>query len=144
MTSSLSTYHPPPVQIFRFWQIFLDNVNPLIKVVHASSMQGRIVEAVGNLEGLNPNLEALMFSIYCMSISSITEVDCQIIFGSPKEELLAKYQSGCQQALLNCEFLRTTDLNCLVSLYLYIVSPRMRSCFSSSCLASLTVPHSYL
>lgn len=29
----ISAIHPEPVHIFRLWQIFLDNVNPLFKVV---------------------------------------------------------------------------------------------------------------
>ncbi|KAI0131913.1 hypothetical protein BJ170DRAFT_611687 [Xylariales sp. AK1849] len=118
----LSTLHPEPVQIFRFWQIYLDNVNPLIKVTHPPSLQGRIIEAASNLEDVNPNLEALMFSIYCMSVLSISAADCQTMFGSSKEDLLSKYQSGCQQALLNSGLLRTGDRDCLTALYLYIIS----------------------
>ncbi|KAK6845968.1 C6 transcription factor [Apiospora arundinis] len=30
----LSTLHPEPIQIFRLWQIYLDNVDPLLKVTH--------------------------------------------------------------------------------------------------------------
>lgn len=118
----LSTLHPEPVQIFRYWQVYLDNANPLLKVIHAPSFQARIVEALGNLGNIDPTLEALMFSIYCMSIVTLSVDDCQILFGSAKEELLRRYQFGCQQALLNCQFLRSRDRDCLTALYLYIVS----------------------
>ncbi|KAK7750940.1 hypothetical protein SLS62_007072 [Diatrype stigma] len=121
----LSSLHPEPVQIFRFWQVYLDNVNPLLKVIHAPSLQSRIVEALGNLGNLgniSPSLEALMFSIYSMSITSLSPADCQTMFGSPKEELLRQYQFGCQQALLNCEFLRSRDRDCLTAFFSYIQS----------------------
>ncbi len=121
-TINLSTLHPDPVQIFRLWQIYLDNVNPLLKVTHTPSLQGRIIEAASNLTNINPPLEALMFSIYCTSILSIIVEDCQTMFGSSKEDLLTRYQFGCQQALLNCGFLRSSDRDCLTSLYLYLVS----------------------
>ena len=119
----ISTLHPDPVQIFRLWQVYLENVDPLLKVTHAPSLQGRIVEAAGNVSSIGSNLEALMFSIYCMSVLSLSVNDCQAMFGSSKVDLSTKYQFGCQQALLNCGFLRRSDRDCLTALYLYLVSP---------------------
>jgi hypothetical protein len=121
---NLSTLHPEPVQIFRLWQIYLDNVNPLFKVTHTPSLQGRIIEAASNITNIIPSREALMFSIYCMAILSLSVHDCQTIFGSSRNDLLTKFQFGCQQALLNCSFLRSSDRDCLTALYLYLVSPR--------------------
>ncbi|KAL3421211.1 hypothetical protein PVAG01_07656 [Phlyctema vagabunda] len=120
----ISTLHPEPVQIFRLWQLYIDNVNPLLKVTHTPSLQGRIIEAAGDIPNIQPNLGALMFSIYCMSITSLTTDECQSIFGSSKESLLAIYQMGCQQALLNGGFLRCDDRDSLTALYLYLMSLR--------------------
>jgi hypothetical protein len=119
---NISTLHPEPVQIFRLWQIYLDNVNPLLRVTHAPSMQGHIIEAASNVLNISPTLEALMFSIYSMSILSLSGDDCQAMLGSSREDLLTRYQFGCQQALLNCGFLRCNDRDCLTALYLYLVS----------------------
>lgn len=120
----LSTLHPEPVQIFRLWQIYLDNVNPLLKVTHTPSLQGRIIEAASNVTNISPTLEALMFSIYCMAILSLVVDDCQDIFGFSKEDLLTRFRFGSQQALLNCGFLRSGDRDCLTALYLYLISVR--------------------
>ena len=121
-TADNSTLHPDPVQIFRLWQIYLDNVNPLFKVTHTPSLQGRIIEAASNITNIDPTLEALMFGIYCTSILSLTSDGCQTTFGSSKEDLLMSYQFGCQQALLKCGFLRSRDRDCLTAFYLYLVS----------------------
>ena len=118
----LSTLHPDPVQIFKIWQIYLDNVNPISKVTHTPSLQGRIIEAASNITDIDPNLEALMFSIYCMSVLSITEGDCSSTFGFSREDLLMRYQFACQQALLNCRFLQSSDRDCLTALFFYLVS----------------------
>ncbi|KAI9040120.1 fungal specific transcription factor domain-containing protein [Aspergillus affinis] len=98
------------------------NVDPLLKVTHTPSLQGRIIEAAGNLASINPVLEALIFGIYCMAILSLSVDDCQNMFGSSKEDLLAKPQFSCQQALSNCEFLRSSDRDALTAFYLYLVS----------------------
>ena len=118
----LSTLHPDPVQIFRLWQIYLDNVNPLLKVTHTASLQGRLIEAASSITNINPTLEALMFGIYCTSIQSLIVEDCQTMFGSSKEDLLMRYHFGCQQALFNSSFSRSSDRDCLTALHLYLVS----------------------
>lgn len=118
----LSTLHPEPVQIFKLWQLYLDNVNPLLKITHTPSLQGRIIEAASNITAVHAILEALMFSIYCTSVLSLDGEGCQAMFGSSRDDLLSRYQFACQQALLNCGFLRTGDRDCLTALYLYLVS----------------------
>ncbi|KAM0417241.1 hypothetical protein ACHAPT_012752 [Fusarium lateritium] len=120
----LSTLHPDPVNIFRLWQTYLDNVNPLLKVTHTPSLQGRIIEAASNLKNVGSAMEALMFGIYCMATLSLAPEDCQSHFQLSKQQLLTKYQFGCQQALLNSSFLRTDDRDCLTALFLYLHSSR--------------------
>ncbi|RJE27188.1 Transcription factor [Aspergillus sclerotialis] len=118
------TLHPQPFQIFQLWQLYLDNVDPLLKITHTHSLQKRIIEAAPNVLTIKPELEALMFGIYCMAITSLTENDCRATFASSKVDLLAKFQLGCQQALLNSRFMRTTNHDCLAALYLYLFSVR--------------------
>ena len=119
----ISTLHPEPAQSFKLWQIYLENVNPLLNVTHTPSLQGRIIEAVSDVSNISPVLEALMFSIYCTAILSLAADDVQATFGLLKEDLLSRCQFGCRQALLNCGFLRCDDRDCLTALYLYLVSP---------------------
>lgn len=118
----LSTLHPEQVHIFRLWQIYLDNVNPTLKVTHTPALQSRLLDAASNFTVISPPLEALMFSIYCVAIVSLQDEECQSWFGSPKDELLQSYQLACQQALQNCRILRATDIDSLTALFLYLVS----------------------
>lgn len=118
----MSTLHPSQVEIFRLWQIYLDNVNPLLKVTHTPTLQARIIDAAADVGNIPPTLEALMFSIYCLAILSLSEEECRTLFQSSRDDLLNGYQFACQQALLNCEVLRTSDRDCLAALYLYLVS----------------------
>lgn len=64
----LATIHREPVQVFRLWQIYLDNVNPLLKVTYTPGLQSRIIGAAANIAKTSPPLEALMFSIYCSAV----------------------------------------------------------------------------
>jgi hypothetical protein len=118
---ALSALHPPHAHIFKLWQIYLDNVNPLLKVTHTPTLQARIIDIVGNLDNIETALEALMFSIYCIAIMSLDDHECVGVFGSSKKELLKAYQFACQQALLRCNFLRSSNRDCLTALLLYVV-----------------------
>jgi hypothetical protein len=123
----LHTLHPEPAHLFRLWQIYLDNVNPLLKVTHTPTLQARIVEAASNLKEISPTLEALMFSIYCMAVLSLSQKECETMFKQSKGQLSTRYHFGCQQALSNCNFLRTGSRDCLTALFLYLVSIRSAS-----------------
>ncbi|KAK5442673.1 hypothetical protein LTS15_010880 [Exophiala xenobiotica] len=122
--ADLSTLHPLQAHIFRLWQIYLENVDPLLKITHTPTLQTRIIDAASDVTSIDPALEALMFGIYCTSVLSLVEDECRTLFASPKEDLLQSYQFGCEQALLKCEVLRTDDRNCLTALYLYLLSLR--------------------
>ncbi|KAL4899362.1 hypothetical protein BDW74DRAFT_115865 [Aspergillus multicolor] len=118
----LSSNHPEPSVIFRLWQTYLDRVDPLFKVTHTPTLQGRIVEAIADVKRISPGLEALMFGIYCMAVFSITPDECEAWFGSRRDELLPCYQRSCRRALINCGFLRTDDREILTALFFYLTS----------------------
>lgn len=120
-TVDLSTLHPPHIQIFKIWQVYLENFDPLLKVTHAPTLQARIIDAASDITNIDSPLEALMFSIYCVVIFSLDEKECEKLFGSTRESLLSSYQLGAREALLNCRFMRTDDRDCLTALHFYLV-----------------------
>lgn len=117
----ISTLHPKQAQFFRLWQIYLDNVNPLLRVTHTPTLQPRIIDAASNVDNIGPELEALIFSIYCVSVMSITEEECQNLFASSQKNLLELYQFACQQALFKCGAWHTGEVDGLTATYLYLV-----------------------
>lgn len=109
------------VQIFKLWQIYLEHVDPLLKVTHTPTLQPRIINSVSDLAGTDPALQALIFSICCMALKTIDENECQAMFQKPISEVLDQYQAFCRQALMKADMWRTTDLDCLTAQYLYLV-----------------------
>jgi hypothetical protein len=117
----VSALHPNHIHIFKLWQVYLENFDPLLKVTHAPSLQARIIDAASDVTNIEAPLQALMFSIYCVAIFSLDQKECQELFQSPRDELLSKYQLGAKEALLNCRFLRTDNRECLTAFHLYLV-----------------------
>ncbi|KAG9234141.1 fungal-specific transcription factor domain-containing protein [Amylocarpus encephaloides] len=133
----ITLLHPSPVHIFQLWQAFLDNVNPLLKMIHTPTVQQQLLDATSELSNVSKSMHVLMFGIYCMAATSMSEEEIRTIFGQEKEDLLKQCQGGAQQALLQAGFLRTSDLMVLQGYVLYLLSnfnqtvdPRVLFCWS--------------
>jgi hypothetical protein len=120
-SDDLRDLHPSTVHIFRLWQQFLDSVNPLIKIFHAPTVQQQVLDATANLDDAPKGVEALMFGIYSMAISSFIEKECLSTFGETKTTLLKRYHSGARLALQRAGLLRSSDLTILQAFMLYLV-----------------------
>ncbi|KAK3368934.1 fungal-specific transcription factor domain-containing protein [Lasiosphaeria ovina] len=122
--SSVTNAHPSAIQIFQLWQIYINNVNPLLKISHISTLQAQIISAGANTAKISKPLEALMFSIYFSAINSMTDDEVHSTFAEDKAVLLAKYHNATQQALVNAGFMRSTELTVLQALFLYLLCAR--------------------
>ena len=115
--------HPEPKHIFKLWQAFAENVNPLTKVIHTPTLQQRILEISWNLETVTRPLEAVMFGVYALAITSMKPRDCVQVFGETRSVLLNRYRSGAAQALIAAELHSTRDLEVLQAFVLFLVCP---------------------
>ena len=122
--------HPPTIHILQLWQIYIDNINPLLKMTHVPSVQGKVIEATSRLGQAPKNIEALMFSIYLMAITSLEDADVYKRFNETKKELLARYHTGTQHALTKAGFMRVNDPILLQAYILYLVSLACRFALS--------------
>ena len=121
-TKDMESLHPQLAQIFRLWQTFLVNVNPMVMMFHAPTVQQTILDASGDLKNVSKPIEALMFAIYLLAVTSLRDEECTHMFGDSRRSLLAKYSYGTQQALINAKFLKSLDITVLQAFTLYLVS----------------------
>lgn len=122
----LAAMHPNPVGVFKLWQVFLENVNPLTKIIHAPTLQQRILDASGDLGSVPKDIEALMFAIYSAALTSLDDDEVLQSFGESRDKLLALYRQGTQRALVNAGLLSTSSMMVLQALVVFIVSPSPR------------------
>ena len=119
---SVTSSHPTAIQIFQLWQVYINNVNPLLKLSHITTLQAQIISAGANTAKIPKPLEALMFAIYFSAITSMTDDEVNNTLGEDRAILLAKYHSATQQALINAGFMRSTELMVMQAQLLYLVS----------------------
>ncbi|VUC21824.1 unnamed protein product [Clonostachys rosea] len=121
---SVTNAHPNPIQIFQLWQIYIDNINSLLKITHVPTVQAQVLGATTQLEKAPKNVEALMFGIYLMAITSLEDKDVQRMFNEEKQPLLKRYLTATQQALVNASFLKAEDPLTLQAFVLYLFAVR--------------------
>lgn len=66
---------PLPSQVPYLWQVYVDNVDPFIKILHVPSMGKIIKQAKGKFGSLSEGLRALMYAISLASITSLDEFE---------------------------------------------------------------------
>ena len=122
--AELKAMHPRPLIIFRLWQVFLDNINPLTKLLHAPTVQQHLLDASANLEKISREWEALMFAIYLSAIQSMSTHECQNVMGEAKGVLVRRYHAAVRSALLRADFTSSLDLLLVQAFALYLLSVR--------------------
>lgn len=90
---------PNPALVFRLWQLFLDRVNPLTKVIHIPSFQPYVAQATSGSQGLPENITTLMLAIFLMAAVSLSEHECESVFGDSKEMVINSFSSAVRQSL---------------------------------------------
>lgn len=120
----LRKLHPLPSQIPFIWQVYQENVDPLVKILHVPSMNKTIRELRSNMNDISPGMEALMFAIYYASITSMEEEEVKVNFGADKGHLINKYRFATEQALAKANFLVTSELVVVQAFTLFLVLVR--------------------
>ncbi|KAJ9486493.1 hypothetical protein VN97_g6837 [Penicillium thymicola] len=118
--------HPETPQIFQLWQIFLNNVNPIVKLLHAPSTQQLILEAASDLNHISRPMEALLFSMYLCAVASTNDETSRRVLGGSRSDLMTRFSRAAEQALINANFLRSTNILILQALSLYLLATRQR------------------
>lgn len=116
--------HPPAELIHQLWQTFIDNVNPITKLVHVPSLQPAIEKAITNIEHIPRGFEALLFAIYSMAVLSLTEDECKGLLGETRAILLPRYVAATKAALSRARFMSSTSIVVLQALVLHILAIR--------------------
>ncbi|KAK4138358.1 hypothetical protein BT67DRAFT_446501 [Trichocladium antarcticum] len=113
---------PEAAHIFRLWQIYLDRVNPLTKIIHVPSLQPFVANAASGSQNVPMNVEALLFSIFVMAAVSLTPDECRGLLGYSREEALQRFSRGARLRLVGVGFLKSHDLTTLQALVIYLFS----------------------
>ncbi len=118
---NLQDLAPEPYHVLRLWQLFLDRVNPLTKIIHVPSLLPCIAEAAVNLSGVSLDHQAILFGVYTLATSSLSEGECTTLFNHSRQAALQKYSLGARLALTRINFLKRYNMTIFQALLLFLV-----------------------
>ncbi|KAI1175576.1 fungal-specific transcription factor domain-containing protein [Nemania sp. FL0916] len=120
----LRSLHPLPSQMLFYWQVYMENVDPLVKLVHVPTMTKTIKELRRDMSTISPAVEALLFSIYFAAITSMEPEDVMTNFGAEKKQLTARYRFATEQALAKANCVTTSEVVVLQAFVLFLILAR--------------------
>ncbi|KAI1119272.1 fungal-specific transcription factor domain-containing protein [Nemania sp. NC0429] len=120
----LRSLHPLPSQMLFYWQVFMDNVDPIVKFMHVPTMTNTIKELRRDMSTMTPSVEVLMFVIYLAAITSMEPEEVSMNFGAEKSQLMARYRFATEQALAKANCVTTSELIVLQAFVLFLILVR--------------------
>ena len=108
--SNLSQFHPLPSQLPFLVDVFSENANMFLRIVHIPTIMNMVRDIRSSgMAHLSTSNEALMLSICYAAIVSMEDDDVATNFGTAKAELCNKYRLGLEHALARADFLNNPD-----------------------------------
>ena len=120
----LKSLHPSPSQIFILWEVFKENVDPVVKLLHRPTAKNILINAASSVDKVSKPAEALLFAIYFGAVVSLTQSQCRQLLDEDKYDLVKKYRFATEQALARADFLNSSSLMCLQAFVFYLVFVR--------------------
>lgn len=122
--------HPTIEESNTLCKLFFDGVNPFIRVLHESHFGRELVQYRRGHHQFPDEFEALLFSIYTLTVGSLSPEVVEGLFSTTKNVLLARFQSVTQASLSKVHFFKTEKIMTILALLHYVV-----------CLDPPTFPH---
>lgn len=122
--SIASPPHPAPERIKKLRDLYFENVDPLMKILHRPTIEREFDVFIVNPDDNPPDrqTEALFFAMYFATVTSLSPERCVELFGEERGPLSARYRHGVEVALARADYLNNTSLETLQALTIYDVS----------------------
>ena len=112
-------------------QVYLQNVDPIIKILHRPSLSRWMVDGAPTYLGSSEDdyaVKALESAVCYTAANTMTEHQCQAAFQKTKSSIMAVRRKMCEDALENAGLLTTRDMTVLQAFILYLVSTLRWDC----------------
>jgi hypothetical protein len=101
---------------------YFEAVDPFIRIIHQPYFRKEIGAFRRDKLTRAAEFEALLFSMYAMTVSSLCSDKVQTLFGETRKDLLSRYQLATQYAMAKVKFARSHKILPFQALLHYLVS----------------------
>ncbi|KAJ6028742.1 hypothetical protein N7540_004318 [Penicillium herquei] len=126
MAPSLEAFHPSVPQCQKLWNIYQENVAPVLMIFHKPTLLKLVYKSASNTSSLDHASEAIAFAVYFAAVNSMSEKQCTETMSHDHSSLREYYKFATQQALARAGFLRSRNLQVLQASVLFLTCLRSR------------------
>ncbi|KAJ3479025.1 hypothetical protein NLG97_g8424 [Lecanicillium saksenae] len=120
----LRDWHPAMHCLQALKDIFVDRVDPLMKMMHMPTFWPVVLQATERGEEVSRPMDAAVFCFYFATMSVIEEKECEKLFRESKKTLLAKYRAIARHTLKRARLLSTSSPMTLRAFCLFLMGLR--------------------
>jgi hypothetical protein len=120
--TDMQIYNPSRWQALQLWQTFLNNIDPIIKIIHSPTVQAAIYTAINNPSNVEHDLSALLFPIYFSATTSLSNADAFNLLGQERGTSLTRFKQGLEHSLAGANVFDSPSTRSLQAMTLYIAS----------------------
>lgn len=121
---NLFHYHPTHAEAMILWNTQIENVEPLCKVLHIPSSSKMAREVTRAPETASRANECVLFAVYHFAVFTLTDEQCEKLFGRSRSTLMHRFHLATRQALVNASFLTTSDTSVIQALIIFLLACR--------------------
>lgn len=120
----ISVTADPQIPTRQLCQVYLNQFDPIIKILHRPSLAKHMLEGQRYLdyEPGHSSVQALTFAVCFAAACSLTEEQCRTLLQTPKAPLVERTKQACEAALSHADVLSTQDMTVLQAFVLLLVS----------------------
>ncbi|KAK2749673.1 hypothetical protein FQN57_005895 [Myotisia sp. PD_48] len=126
LSQSLREFHPSTAKRCVIWDLFCENVAPVVPIFHRPTLKKVLDHAVINMDTLNKNTEVMMFAVYYTAIATMTQTECLSRLGESRDDALTRYRFAFEQALGRANILNSQSFTLLQGLVLFLLCVRQQ------------------
>ncbi|KAK1238255.1 hypothetical protein MKX08_002834 [Trichoderma sp. CBMAI-0020] len=126
-------------QILRLWKIYIQNVDPLIRVLHKPTIEQSINDLSLWEGNIGSETRALLLAICYGAASSLTPSQARAEFAFDVQSYTASYRTATEKALIDAQVLQTHDLRVLQAFVIYLTCIPRNEARNIGILVSLAV-----
>ncbi|KAL2826804.1 fungal-specific transcription factor domain-containing protein [Aspergillus cavernicola] len=124
LAHSLRSFHPPPSKVPVLWQIYAENVKPLLPIIYGPAAQQLFAKATRTPDALDKNNETLVLAMYFAAIVSMPNEQCMARLGEARDTLVGRFRFAVEQALSKANLLNTQSLTLMQAAVIFLNAVR--------------------
>ncbi|ATY62167.1 C6 transcription [Cordyceps militaris] len=121
---SLRDCHPTLHCLYALKDVYMDRVDPLMKIIHLPTFWESVRDAAERKEQVSKPIEAVIFCFYFATISVVDEKQCEALFKESKRTMFSRYRAIARHALRQARLLSTSSPMTLRAFCLFMMGMR--------------------